>query len=78
VTLLRALDMPDRCANLACPNLPHEGRFVLLDSDELVVGPGHRALQLWMCAPCAHALSPNSRAVTGPDGNPQQAESESR
>lgn len=47
--------MPSRCANVACSNLPHEGRFVLLETGELVVG-GHRDLRLWMCTPCGDAL----------------------
>lgn len=55
MTHLSPVMMPSRCANVACSNLPHEGRFVLLETGELVVG-GHRDLRLWMCTPCGDAL----------------------
>ena len=45
----------DKCANTACPNRAHEGKFVMIETRELVVG-GHRPLRFLMCAPCASAL----------------------
>ncbi|MDT8915812.1 hypothetical protein [Amycolatopsis sp. PS_44_ISF1] len=55
MTMLAAVEMPNYCANSACRNRPGEGRFVLMQTGEPVVG-GHRDLRLWMCAPCADAL----------------------
>lgn len=54
--VLAALPLPARCSNLTCPNKPHEGEFVLLETEGLVVG-GNRTLRLYMCRPCAEALS---------------------
>jgi hypothetical protein len=53
---LKTVILPRHCANLACPNKPDEGRFVLLETEEAIVG-GHRPIRLWMCSPCAHVLS---------------------
>jgi hypothetical protein len=52
---LTPVHLPDCCANLACPNKPHEGQFTLLETEGDAVG-GHRPIQLWMCHPCAAAL----------------------
>lgn len=46
----------ERCANSACPNQPHEGRFTVIETNGPVVG-GHRPLRLVMCSPCASALT---------------------
>lgn len=53
---LAALSLPARCSNLTCPNKPHEGQFVLLETTELVVG-GSRTLRFYMCRPCAEGLA---------------------
>jgi hypothetical protein len=60
---LTPVHLPDRCANLACPNKPHEGQFTLLETEGNAVG-GHRPIRLWMCHPCAAAL------VNGPTTPP--------
>jgi hypothetical protein len=53
---LKTVILPRHCANLTCPNKPDEGRFVLLETEEAIVG-GHRPIRLWMCSPCAHVMS---------------------
>lgn len=53
---LETVALPHRCSNLLCPNKPHEGTFVLVETEEPVVG-GHHGLRLYMCAPCADALT---------------------
>ncbi|MFY1620087.1 hypothetical protein [Micromonospora sp. WMMD736] len=49
------IGLPMACANLACPNKPGEGHFVLIETRESVVG-GHRPIRLYICAPCAAGL----------------------
>jgi hypothetical protein len=76
--------LPDCCANLACPNKPHEGLFTLLETPTDVVG-GHRPIRLWMCHPCAAALlmgettpaaynwpSPSTETVPDDDNDPDR------
>lgn len=50
------------CANAACPNKVGQGLFVLLESEENIVG-GHRKLKFFMCAPCAAAFTTNNSNV---------------
>ena len=52
---LTSVNLPQHCANIACPNKPHEGLFTLLETNTDVVGD-HRPIRLWMCNPCAAAL----------------------
>ena len=52
---LISVNLPQHCANIACPNKPHEGQFTLLETNTDVVGD-HRPIRLWMCNPCAVAL----------------------
>lgn len=52
----RTTVLPDHCANLACPNRPEEGRFVLVQTERPVVAQ-HRPLMFYVCAPCAEAMS---------------------
>jgi hypothetical protein len=54
VTVTWTDEMTSTCANVDCPNAPHEGMFRLISAD-IVVG-GHRGFRLWLCAPCAHTL----------------------
>jgi hypothetical protein len=49
------MHLPGQCANFVCPNKPHEGQFILLETEGDAVG-GHRPIRLWMCHPCAAAL----------------------
>lgn len=56
--------LPDRCANLACPNEVDQGGFTLIQSTDFVAVGGHRPVQLWMCQPCAAVLMNGSTTTT--------------
>jgi hypothetical protein len=53
---LKVVSLPNRCANVDCPNKDHEGHFVMVETEAKVVSNGVRAIRLWMCHPCATGL----------------------
>lgn len=53
---LKVVSLPNRCANVDCPNKDHEGHFVMVETEVKVVSNGIRGIRLWMCHPCATGL----------------------
>lgn len=54
--VLKVVPLPNRCANVDCPNKDHEGHFVMVETEGKVVSNGIRGIRLWMCHPCATGL----------------------
>lgn len=47
----------DRCGNIECSNRPGEGPFAIVTLGTGNIVGGHRPFRLFLCSPCAGALT---------------------